>query len=102
VAESRPRRPLASALGWLLLPLVSSNPTLSLVALIATAAGTFAAMGPFWSMPALYLSAKAAPGGIALISALAALMIVVAVTVVAIGHHNRNRASAVPQLKVAA
>jgi hypothetical protein len=53
-------------------------------------------------MPALYLSAKAAPGGIALISALAALMIVVAVTVVAIGHHNRNRASAVPQLKVAA
>lgn len=122
---------MASALGWLLLPLVSSNPTLSLVALIATAAGTFAAMGPFWSMPALYLSAKAAPGGIALISTLAgvgslispvivgwlnehtktlaagqyylaALMIVGAVTVVAIGHHNRNRASAVPQLKVAA
>jgi hypothetical protein len=29
-------------------------------------------------------------------------MIVGAVTVVAIGHHNRNRASAVPQLKVAA
>jgi MFS family permease len=122
---------MVSALGWLLLPLVSSNPALSLVALIATAAGTFAAMGPFWSMPALYLSAKAAPGGIALISTLAgvgslispvivgwlnehtktlaagqyylaALMIVGAVTVVAIGHHNRNRASAVPQLKVAA
>ena len=98
----------------MLLPLVSSNPALSLVALIATAAGTFAAMGPFWSMPALYLSAKAAPGGIALISTLAgvgslispvivgwlnehtktlaagqyylaALMIVGAVTVVAIG-----------------
>jgi MFS family permease len=33
---------MVSALGWLLLPLVSSNPTLSLVALIATAAGTFA------------------------------------------------------------
>lgn len=64
--------------------------------------GHLRALGPFWSMPALYLSAKAAPGGIALISALAALMIVVAVTVVAIGHHNRNRASAVPQLKVAA
>ena len=44
---------MVAALGWLLLPLVSNNPTLSLVALIATAAGTFAAMGPFWSMPAL-------------------------------------------------
>jgi MFS family permease len=33
---------------------------------------------------------------------LAALMIVGAVTVVAIGHHNRNRASAAPQLTVAA
>ncbi|MEJ8822568.1 MFS transporter [Variovorax humicola] len=122
---------MVSALGWILLPMVSSNPVLSLLALIATAAGTFAAMGPFWSMPALYLSAKAAPGGIALISTLAgigslispviigwlnestktlaagqyylaALMIVGAVTVVAIGHHNRSHAAGGPRLRVAA
>jgi hypothetical protein len=95
------------------------------------AAGTFAAMSPFWSMPALDLCA-AVPAGIALISTLAgvgslisspviagrlnehtqtraagqhymaALMIVGAVTIVAIEDHNRNCAGAVPQLKVAA
>ena len=60
-----------SALGWCALPLVSHDPTLSLVALTVTAGGTFAAMGPFWSMPSLYLSQRAAAGGIALISTLA-------------------------------
>jgi MFS family permease len=107
-----------SALGWCALPMVSSNPTLSLIALTATAGGTFATMGPFWAMPGLYLSRKAAAGGIALISTLAgigslvspvivgwlnetsktlaagqyylaALMIVGAVTVIAIGPPDR-------------
>jgi hypothetical protein len=108
-----------SAIGWCSLPLVSSSPTLSLVALTATAAGTFATMGPYWSMPALYLSRQAAAGGIALISTLAgvgslispvivgwlneftktlaagqyylgALLMIGAVTVIAIGPHDRK------------
>jgi MFS family permease len=105
-----------SAAGWCTLPLVSGHPALSLVALTVTAGGTFAAMGPYWSMPSLYLSKQAAAGGIALISTLAgvgslispvivgwlnehtkalaagqlylaALLMVGAVTVVAVGPH---------------
>ena len=111
---------VAAAIGWAALPLVSANPALSIVALIVTAAGTFAAMGPFWSMPSLYLSKQAAAGGIALISTLAglgslvspgivgwlnqtthtlaagqyylaALMLIGAVTVVAVGRHDKPR-----------
>jgi MFS family permease len=111
---------IAAAIGWAALPMVSSNPALSVVALIVTAAGTFAAMGPFWSMPSLYLSKQAAAGGIALISTLAglgslvspgivgwlnqqthtlaagqyylaALMLIGAVTVIAIGPHDKPR-----------
>lgn len=109
-----------SALGWCALPLVSTNPTLSLCALVAAAGGTFATMGPFWAMPGLYLSHQAAAGGIALISTLAgvgslispmiigrlneytrslaagqyylaALLMIGAITVVAIGPHDRRR-----------
>jgi MFS-type transporter involved in bile tolerance (Atg22 family) len=108
-----------SALGWCALPLVSNDPALSLLALIAPAAGTFATMGPFWALPGLYLSRRAAAGGIALISTLAgvgslispvivgwlnettktlaagqfylaALLMVGAVTVIAIGPHDRG------------
>ena len=64
---------VVSALGWCALPLVSSNSALSLLALTATAAGTFATMGPFWALPGLYLSRQAAAGGIALISTLAGI-----------------------------
>ncbi len=110
-----------SALGWCALPLVSNDPMLSLIALTVTAGGTFAAMGPFWSMPSLYLSRRAAAGGIALISTLAgvgslispvlvgwlndytrslaagqyylaALLMIGAATVVAIGRHDAPRA----------
>ncbi len=109
-----------SAIGWCCLPLVSDNSTLSLLALVATAGGTFATMGPFWAMPGLYLSRKAAAGGIALISTLAgvgslispmlvgwlndvtkapaagqyylaALLMVGAATVLAIGPHDHRR-----------
>jgi MFS family permease len=109
---------VAAAVGWAALPLVSADPALSVLALIVTAAGTFAAMGPFWSMPSLYLSKEAAAGGIALISTLAglgslvspgivgwlnqsthtlaagqyylaALMIIGATTVIAIGPHDK-------------
>lgn len=62
-----------SAIGWCALPFVSGNSVLALIALILTASGTFAAMGPFWSMPGLYLSRQAAAGGIALISTLAGI-----------------------------
>ena len=77
-------------------------------------------MGPFWALPAMYLSRQAAAGGIALISTLAgvgslispvivgwlngathtlaagqfylaALLMLGAVTVVAIGPHDRKR-----------
>ncbi len=108
-----------SAVGWCALPLVLNSPTLSLVALTVTAGGTYATMGPFWSMPSLYLSKQAAAGGIALISTLAgvgglispiligwlneytktlaagqyfiaALLIIGAATVVAMGPHEKN------------
>jgi len=111
---------IAAAIGWATLPLVASSPALSVAALTLTAAGTFAAMGPFWSMPALYLSKQAAAGGIALISTLAglgslvspaivgwlnqtthtlaagqyylaALMLFGAVTVIAVGRHDKVR-----------
>lgn len=55
------------------MPLLSSAQVLSVAALIVTAAGTFAAAGPFWSMPSLYLSKQAAPGCIALVSTVAIL-----------------------------
>lgn len=64
---------IVAACGWFLLPLVAGNPTLALSALVLTAAGTFATMGPFWSLPGLYLGPKAAAGGIALITTLAGI-----------------------------
>ncbi|MEZ2308226.1 MAG: MFS transporter [Paraburkholderia graminis] len=110
---------VAAAIGWAALPLVGGSAALSVAALTVTAAGTFAAMGPFWAMPSLYLSRQAAAGGIALISTLAglgslvspgivgwlnetthsmaagqyylaALMLIGAITVVAVGPHDAS------------
>lgn len=64
---------LVGAAGWCLLPAVSNSTTLSLVMLTLATAGTFAAMGPFWTLPSAFLSRTAAAGGIALISTLAGL-----------------------------
>lgn len=59
---------LIGAAGWLLLPQVSESPVLSLVVLAITAAGTFGATGPFWTLPAAILSGRATAGGIAAVT----------------------------------
>jgi MFS family permease len=57
-----------AALGWLLLPLVQDQTWLALTMLTLMAAGSFGATGPFWSLPASYLSGTAAAGGIAIVT----------------------------------
>ncbi|MDC7789647.1 MFS transporter [Rhodoplanes sp. TEM] len=61
---------LIAGLGWVVLPAVSSSPALSLAALTLTTAGTLGAMGPFWTLPASFLTGPARAGGIALITTL--------------------------------
>jgi sugar phosphate permease len=58
----------ACALGWLLLAQFNSNPWISLALLTVMTAGYLGATGPYWTMPALYLSGAGAAGGIALIT----------------------------------
>lgn len=60
-----------AAIGWALLPLFQDSPALSIVFLTVTCAGTFAAMGPFWSLPQTLLSPAMAPAGIAFVTTLA-------------------------------
>jgi sugar phosphate permease len=57
---------LACAGGWFLLAAFSSNPWVALAILTMMTAGYLGATGPYWTMPALYLSGPAAAGGIAL------------------------------------
>jgi sugar phosphate permease len=59
---------LACALGWLLLAQFNTNPWVSLALLTMMTAGYLGATGPYWTMPALYLSGTGAAGGIALIT----------------------------------
>jgi sugar phosphate permease len=59
---------LVSALGWALLPLFQHNPWIALLLMTFVTAGCLGGTGPFWTMPALYLSGAAAAGGIALIT----------------------------------
>ena len=61
------------ALGWGLLPIASESTSMSLVALTLAAAGTVAATGVFWTLPAMALSGTAAAGGIALVTTLSGL-----------------------------
>lgn len=56
------------ALAWLSLPLVGGSPTGTTLLLVVATAASFAATGPFWSMPAQYLSRRAAAGGIAILT----------------------------------
>jgi ACS family tartrate transporter-like MFS transporter len=58
-----------SAVG-LILSASTSDPMLSLAALSLAAAGIWAALGPFWSLPTAFLTGAAAAGGIALINSL--------------------------------
>ncbi len=55
-------------LGWILLAAFNSNPWVALAILTLMTAGYLGATGPYWTMPALYLSGAAAAGGIALIT----------------------------------
>jgi cyanate permease len=46
------------------------NPTITMVALIAAAIGTFCTFAVFWTLPTAWLSGTAAAGGIALINSI--------------------------------
>jgi sugar phosphate permease len=59
---------LVCALGWLLLAIFNGNPWISLAILTLMTCGYLGATGPYWTIPALYLSGEAAAGGIALIT----------------------------------
>jgi MFS family permease len=59
---------LVAALGWVLLPEFQHDPWIALLLMTCVTAGCLGATGPFWTMPALYLSGAAAAGGIALIT----------------------------------
>jgi len=59
---------LICALGWILLPQVTSHSWLAIALLTVMTSGYLGATGPFWTMPSLYLSGRAAAGGIALIT----------------------------------
>jgi MFS family permease len=62
---------ILSAIGWVLLPLVARNPSLSILLLTLATAGSLAAMGPFWTFPTVYLSGASVAGGVALITTIA-------------------------------
>jgi MFS family permease len=62
---------VVGAAGWALLPLMVSSAAGSILCLTIATAGTFGAMGPFWSLPQTLLSPAKAPAGIALVSTLA-------------------------------
>ena len=58
---------MAGAVG-LLLSGYNTTAVASLLSLSVAAAGIWGAMGPFWTLPAAFLSGTAAAGGIALIN----------------------------------
>jgi len=57
-----------AAVGWFLLPFVEDMTWVALGMLTLMTAGSFGATGPFWSLPASYLSGTAAAGGIAIVT----------------------------------
>lgn len=59
---------MIAAVAWLAVPFAMSVPWLAILLLTCATAATFGATGPFWAMPAGYLSKSAAPAGIALIT----------------------------------
>jgi nitrate/nitrite transporter NarK len=58
----------AGATGLLLGALVQRHPVLAFLALCLAATGIWSTLGPFWSLPTMFLSGTAAAGGIALIN----------------------------------
>jgi len=71
-----------AGLGWILLPSVRSSVPLSLVLLTVMTTGYLCATGPFWAMPARFLSGAAAAGGIALITTAGSIAAFFAPTIV--------------------
>jgi MFS family permease len=71
-----------TGLGWIVLPSVSSSVALSLVTLTVMTTGYLCATGPFWTMPARFLSGSAAAGGIALITTAGSIAAFFAPTIV--------------------
>ena len=59
---------MTAAGGWLLMPHVSNSVELTVLALILSTGGTIAAFAPFFSLAPGYLSAAAAPAGIAIVT----------------------------------
>jgi sugar phosphate permease len=58
----------ACALGWVLLAQFQHSPWIAMFLLTLMTAGYLGATGPYWAIPAQYLSGSAAAGGIALIT----------------------------------
>ena len=61
------------ALGLALLPLFTSDATMAVTLLALTAAGHYAALAVFWTIPSAYLGSAAAAGGIGVVSTIGAL-----------------------------
>ncbi len=63
---------LLAATGWVMV-IFLAEPGLRLLGMVLCSAGTFGAQSIFWTLPALYLSAKARPVGIAFVNAVGLL-----------------------------
>ncbi len=73
---------ITAAACFLLLPLVSHNPGLTIVLLMVASIGIFSVLSLFWTIPSAYLGGSAMAGGIALISSIGYLGAVVSPTLV--------------------
>lgn len=73
---------ITAAVCFLLLPLVSQNPGLTIALLMVASVGIFSVLSLFWTIPSAYLGGSAMAGGIALISSIGYLGAVVSPTLV--------------------
>ncbi len=73
---------MTAAVCFLLLPLASQNPGLTIALLMVASIGIFSVLSLFWTIPSAYLGGKAMAGGIALISSIGYLGAVVSPTLV--------------------
>lgn len=64
---------LVGGAGWLLMPLLSFDPALSVLAMCVATGGTFGAMGPFWTLPPALLPRHSIAVGIALLTTVGGL-----------------------------
>lgn len=57
----------AAVIGWLLLPHWAGDPVIAMILITLAAAGTMGAMGPYWTLPTIFLSGPASAVGLAVI-----------------------------------